>query len=277
VRIVLLALILSGASLAQNPAEPQGVKAPPEVDEALRARISEFYQAHVDGKFRLAYDLVADDSKDLYFAAEKERYTDFSIQKIEYLEDFTKAKAVVACGKEVAMLGKRYPVKLPLATDWKLQDGKWFWYRKQTEGVETPFGTMHPGPGSSQDADKAKRAPRLQALQSLVKLDKREIKLSMSEPSSDQVVVTNHLPGSVSLSVVPPRMPGLEVKLDRKDLAVNEAATLQFRFDPPNKPPRPMARVLLLVFPTNQTIPIRVTFSGGPPEPPAKAAPQEAK
>ena len=266
-RVVLLALILSGASLAQNPTVPEGPKAPPEVEDALRARISEFYQAHVDGKFRLAYDLVADDSKDLYFAADKERYTDFSIQKIEYSENFTKAKAVVACGKEVAMLGKRYPVKLPMATDWKLQDGKWFWYREQTEGVKTPFGTMHPGPGSSQDVDKAKQAPRLQVLQSSVKVDKREVKLSLSEPSSDQVVVTNHLPGTVSLAVVPPRVPGLEVTLDRKDLNTNETATLQFRFDPPSKPPRPIAMVLVRIYPTNQRIPIRVTFSGGPAQP----------
>lgn len=38
-------------------------KAPPNVDEALRARITEFYQYFVDGKFRDADGLVADDSK----------------------------------------------------------------------------------------------------------------------------------------------------------------------------------------------------------------------
>jgi len=62
-------------------------------------------------------------------------------------------------------------------------------------------------------------------------------------------------------------VPGLEVTLDRKDLNTNETATLQFRFDPPSKPPRPIAMVLVRIYPTNQRIPIRVTFSGGPAQP----------
>ena len=41
-----------------------------EMDEALRARIHKFYQAHVDAKYRIADQVVAEDSKDLFFAAQ---------------------------------------------------------------------------------------------------------------------------------------------------------------------------------------------------------------
>ena len=71
-RAGILVLLLGGIALAQE-AGNIFEKAPPEVDEALRARITRFYQAFIDGKFRLADALVADDSKDVFFAAEKRR------------------------------------------------------------------------------------------------------------------------------------------------------------------------------------------------------------
>ena len=46
-------------------------KAPPEVDNALRERVSKFFQAHVDGKFRLAEEVIAEDSKDFFYNMEK--------------------------------------------------------------------------------------------------------------------------------------------------------------------------------------------------------------
>ena len=70
-------------------------KAPPAVDEALRARISKFFQAHIDGKFRQAEVLVAEDSKDFFYSANKPKYLGFEIKEIAYSENFTKAKATV--------------------------------------------------------------------------------------------------------------------------------------------------------------------------------------
>ncbi len=70
-------------------------KAPPEVDAALRARISKFYQAHVDGKYRLAEPLVAEDTKDFFYQANKPHYLSFGITRIDYSDNFTKAKATI--------------------------------------------------------------------------------------------------------------------------------------------------------------------------------------
>src|SRR5579885_1559929 len=66
-------------------------KAPPPIDEALRARVHDFYQAHVSGKFREAFKLVADDSADVFFAAAKQQYKECDTARINYSENFTKA------------------------------------------------------------------------------------------------------------------------------------------------------------------------------------------
>ena len=65
------------------------------VDEALRARIGKFYQAHVDGKFRSAEQYVAEDSKDFFFEMEKQRYLSFREPEISYSDHFTKAKVIM--------------------------------------------------------------------------------------------------------------------------------------------------------------------------------------
>lgn len=46
-----------------------GRSASPEVNQALRARIAEFYQEQVGGKFRHAEALVAEETKDYFYSA----------------------------------------------------------------------------------------------------------------------------------------------------------------------------------------------------------------
>src|SRR5271154_6960023 len=61
-------------------------KAPAPVDEALRARIDKFYGAFIEGKFKDAYLLVADDSQDQFFALPKKQYKVCQIIRINYSE-----------------------------------------------------------------------------------------------------------------------------------------------------------------------------------------------
>src|SRR5579871_5582628 len=94
-RFCLLA-ILPLALAAQDPAELFN-KPPAAVDQALRARITEFFELHVKGDFRKAEALVAEDTKDFFYNGNKPRYLSFEISKIKYNEDFTKAEATVLC------------------------------------------------------------------------------------------------------------------------------------------------------------------------------------
>ena len=124
----ILALLFICCAGAQNPTDLLS-KAPPDVDEALRARVSKYYQAFVDAKPRRAEPLVAEDSQDFFYNMKKTQLLSFEIGKIEYSDSFTKAKAVVIAETYVMALGfGSKPVKVPITSLWKLVDGQWYWY-----------------------------------------------------------------------------------------------------------------------------------------------------
>jgi hypothetical protein len=68
-----LVLLSCFAALGQDSSELFD-KAPPPIDEALRARVDKFYGAFIAGKFKEAYLLVADDSQDKFFELSKDQY-----------------------------------------------------------------------------------------------------------------------------------------------------------------------------------------------------------
>src|SRR5437868_9333254 len=103
-------------------------KAPPAVDEALRARVSQFYQLQSDGKFRQADQMVAEESKDTYFEADKRRCRKFNLVRINYTADFKEASAVVNCDTDMTFSRSIMKVTVPLTTFWKVLDGQWMWY-----------------------------------------------------------------------------------------------------------------------------------------------------
>ncbi len=265
------ALLLAAAACAQAPAD-LFEKAPPQVDEALRARVSKFYQAHVDGKFRAADQYVAEDSKDAFFEADKTRYKGFEITKITYEEQFTKARVVTTCDSDFMAGPRPIPVKMPLTTLWKLVNGEWFWYAlPRGESIATPFGRMAAGKGEGGSASFVNRSPAEAAAEILkqVKVDRNEVKLSSYEPASAEVIVTNQMPGSINLSLDYAGFAGFKVALDRKSIGSGETARIRLECKPENKAAKPTLTVKLLVEPTGQTIPIRVTFAV-PPEVEAK-------
>src|SRR5579863_9630240 len=103
-------------------------KAPPAIDEALRARIDKFYGAFVSGKFKDAYLLVTDDSQDAFFELSKDQYKSYEIVKIRYSENFTKAVAVVGVKSDWRWHGVVTPTTFPLTSNWEVVDGQWYWH-----------------------------------------------------------------------------------------------------------------------------------------------------
>ncbi len=213
VRTMLAGLVLTvGAVLAQAPAE-LFQKAPPDIDEALRARVTKFYQAHVDGKFRAADEMVAEDSKDAFFAADKPRCRAFQIIRLSYSENFSRAKAVVGCDTEMLFPGVGLvPLKQPLGSSWKVLDGQWFWYVdpvSERKDVATPFGTRKAAPGEQPASQGGMPAApvSLESLSGLVKADKKELRFDLQKPATAQVTVTSQMPGRVTLSLEPAVVP----------------------------------------------------------------------
>ncbi len=264
-----LAALCAPYLFAQSPAD-LFEQAPPHLDSALRERVKKFYQAHVDGKFRLADQYVAEDSKDAFFEAEKIRYKSFELIRIAYSEKFTRAAVTVTCETEMLVGLQRVPVKVPLTTRWKLENGEWFWYLPPRGAVvTTPFGTMKAGEETPQGARLPTSLPDLDTLMRQVKADRTEVRLSSYEAAAEEVRITNETGGSITLYAVYNAFPGFMAHLNKTTLANGESAVLRLECKPIDKSPKPATEIRIDVEPLGGTIPIRVTFTV-PPEAEAK-------
>jgi hypothetical protein len=218
-RIALLAALAAGAFAQNAPKPPAGV------DQALRARIKEFYEYHVTEEYRKAEKLVAADSQDVYYIHNKPHYFSFDIEKIEYLDKFKKARVTVLCEQTmngVGFAGKK--VKAPSTSSWKLEKGKWYWYADPEEIATGPMGK------SANAGTKATGAtpPDINKPLDLgaIKADKESVDAKPN--TTQQVTISNGTPGSVSL-VLHQNLPGWEVSFDKANLNPGEKAVATFK------------------------------------------------
>ena len=284
--------LVLGLALAQE--EPRNIfaSAPPDVDQALRARIAKFYQFFVAGKFRLADALVAEDSKDVFFAAEKRKFQDFSIGSVTYSDNFTKAVAVVSCGTDQSFMGTKFPIKLPLTSFWKLEDGEWFWYvipADQQKTYHTPGGDMpRPPTAEEQNSTANNSAPTSiirpmispEQLMKAVQLDREMLTFDSSKASKQVIHLTNSLGGRVSVAATTP-IKGLKVTPSKGEMDAKQELEMEFAFDPGDSSivcsdclahpqDRPAGEVTIVVEPTGQMIRIPIRFLVLPPASAAK-------
>ncbi len=222
-RIPLLVLF-AVAAFAQNADNPFD-KPPADVDKALRDRIYEFYHYHVTGEYRKAEALVAEDTKDFFYSRNKPSYLSFEISKIQYSDNYTRAKAMVLCEQYVMVPGfADKPLKVPIPSTWKLVDGKWYWWVDPEALRETPWGRMTPGPGVRPTSSAFPAIPdSAEPFLHQVKADKQSVRLKPGR--SEQVTITNTAPGpmTVSLAGAPP---GIVAKLDRGEMKIGDKAVL---------------------------------------------------
>ncbi len=253
-------------------------KAPPDVDEALRARIATFYQAHVSGKYHEALKVVAEDALDDFMAAGKDQYKSCEIARINYLENFTRAEATVACKGELHWRAQHMPATMPLSSSWKLVNGQWSWYLLKREAVQTPWGLSRSDPKAGENSQMPVIPPDPMALArdilQKVTLDKTDLTLKGYENSVDEVHIVNGMPGSIRVTVTFPSALGLTVKPDKLELKGGERATIVFAFSADDvkalceacfKPVKPSVTANIQIEPTNQSFPVKITFAI-PPE-----------
>lgn len=247
--------------MAQSP-EDLFSKAPPAIDDALRARASKFYQLQAEGKFRQADDLVAADAKDIYMEADKRRCRKFQIVRINYAEEFSKANVVTNCDTEMLLPPKGITsVTVPLTTFWKSMNGEWFWYVPARDGRDTAFGTMKAGPGEGVSV--VTSGPSVQDVLKMVTVDPKLVKFPAANKEVQSVVVTNGMPGEVQLELAPLKVSDLKLEIDRTQLKANETAKITITYEPGSDYARRFGSsedIRLTVKPLNKVIPIRVVF-----------------
>jgi hypothetical protein len=226
-RILALFALLGGAALAQQTAADLFNKPPADVDRALRARINEFYDDHVKGQYRKAEGLVAEDTKDYFYAGNKPHYLSFELVSIKYSDDFKKAEALLKVEQRVVLPGfDGKPMIFPIPSFWKLENGDWYWYVDKERMYDSPFGRMTPGAFPDQTGKPAEMptiATSLQQFYSMVKADKNEVKLAPG--ASTEVTISNSSPGPITLTARS-STPGIEAHLDQAQVKAGEHAAL---------------------------------------------------
>jgi hypothetical protein len=252
----------AGLCLAQTAPGNTAGPPPPGVDEALRARINQFYQLQVDAKYRQAESLVAEDTKDFYYAAGKPKYLSFEISQIIYSDNFTRAKAVTLCEEHILVLGfADKPIKAPIRSTWKLVDGEWFYYVDPDSLGQTPIGLKSPNagvkgngapPGMPAGMPTAEQIQKmLEQVNTLVKVDKDAVDLKPGETA--KVTIINASSGFMSV-VIQTALDGLDVTPERLELKAQGNAVLTLRATATAK----SGSLTLQVEQTNQVIPIQV-------------------
>jgi hypothetical protein len=253
------------AVCAQSPAD-LFTKAPPHIDQALRDRITKFYQAHVEGKFRVADQYVAEDSKDIFYEADKRRCKAFEIVKITYSEEFRKAQVVTMCDTEMLMMpvGVR-PVKAPLTSFWKRENGEWFWYAIPRGAKESPWGAMKPGEKASGSGLAAgamppgiMQGPDPAAVFKLVTVDTQQLRFRSDQAATQEVKVSNAMPGSITVEVEPVNFAGIQAKVEKAQVAAGESTKVFVSYQPIKPLPGTTASVRIRILPTGRVIPINV-------------------
>ena len=268
-------LLISGFSVLAQDASELFDKAPPAIDDALRARVNKFYELFIGGKFKEAYSLVADDSQDKFFELSKDEYKSCEIIKINYSEKFTKAAVVTSCKADWRWHGVSTLTTFPLTSNWEVVDGQWYWHWEKPTMVPSPFSPTGyiPVPAESNTSN-AGFVPKdigavAQGILSKVVVDRSAVQLKSAETSKEVIHLRNDMPGEISLKLETPNIAGLKVTAAKIDLKAHEETIIAFewRLDDPAiqclacaKAMSTPLKVLVHVEPTNQVLPISVFF-----------------
>ncbi len=230
--LVYLPLLPVAIVLAQEPANLFD-QPPSGVEEALRSRVMKFYQAHVDGKFRMADQYVAEDAKDDFFAADKVKWESCQFVKATYSDNFTKAAVVTACKTQFRFRGHSMPSTAPMTTHWKLIDGEWYWYMLHDSRLMTPAGVMQPGPENTGGTTAIPKDPAEVAREILasVKVEPMSLEIDPTRSSRQEVHVRNSMPGNISVTVDNTGLPGLTIKAPSGPVAQGQEAVIVFEYN----------------------------------------------
>jgi len=252
-----LALALTGATAAQNPSIFK--KAPPEVEEKLRARVTQFYSLYVEGKFRQAEALIAEESKDIFYAMQKAPVRSFQLEQITFDDGFQMATVMVAC-LSAAPRTAAQGIWVPVNGQWKLENGDW---RLLLKGrTTTPFGPM-----KFEDPRSVKPQPFTRPTLEMLKANALQVEpkkvvfpKDLDGGASRLVTIQNNMAGVVHVEVHDPKVPGLALGLGDKNILPNQFTRLEMIYSPPAEKITGTREVRLTLQPLNQEVVIQVEF-----------------
>ena len=262
--------IIPAPAAAQSPAGPT---APPEVDQALRARVNSFLDYESKGDFRKAYELVAEDSRDYYFGATKEKSESFTIDDVQYGTDLSTATVRSTMKRQMMLAG--HPVEVPqlLISRWKVEKGEWVWYHDPSKDVtKTIIGEVPAAPeGPTADsplpkdltqkaavaAEKAIVAPR-------AAIDKKMVEFTFGKEATEQVTFHNSNNGHVRV-YAEVRGAADTITVEPHDIMVKPQADVPFKITYKPRSESSMRGVVLFTlepFGSGIYLPLRIAREG---------------
>jgi hypothetical protein len=223
-RLIFLAIAVTAS--AQQPS-PETAAA----EAALRARAQQFFDLQAAKKYRAAEPLIAADSQDAYYNGNRYNIRGFSIQRVEMLENNTRAKVTI--NAKVTFVAPGVPpmeAGSVIGSLWKVENGQWVWYVDPDAGIDTPFGIYKAptGDGAPPPLIGPGMVPDASTLQRAVTIDKAAITVSR-DTSPQTATISNQLPGPVDLALSSEAIAGVTADLEKKSLLAGEQTLIRFR------------------------------------------------
>jgi hypothetical protein len=204
--------------------------APPEREQALRTAVTTFANAFQEGKLRKAYPLVDEESQEAFLDMAKLKFSKYEWTKLEWADDFTRAKVTLTVDTKWKMPQATVPVRRSWDLAWVWKGGEWLWVHEVPTEVNTPFGVVKARPGEPKadiDLEAAiKNGPKPEDLTALAE-STQEVAFFRSKPSEAEIRVTNPMSGYVTFTADLPRIAGL--KIDRVKKQAGPKETVAFR------------------------------------------------
>ena len=196
-----LLLVAPLVGLAQAPAPPA------DVDQALRAQATAFLKFQMEGKFRKALELVAEDSQDYYLGSTKPKATSLELTKVEYSDNFTKAVVTSTSKQALIMEGRAFEMPSATIDRWKLENGEWKWYHDPSKEVMmTLVGPMQVAtPGTAAAPAELPKQLDQEAIAKAGKsipppsatINRSSLPFTAGKETTEEVVFHNNVPGQV--------------------------------------------------------------------------------
>ena len=278
-----------GAGAAPPAAQiPAGPKAPPEVDQALRARVNAFLDYESKGNFRKAYDLVAEDSRDFYFSgATKEKSASFTVDEVQYGADLSTATVRSTMKRQMMLAG--HPVDVPqlLISRWKLEKGEWVWYHDPSKDVTktiigevpaAPVETTTDSPLPKDLSDKAAKAAAGKIPVPVPAINKKFVAFTLGKEATEEVTFHNSNNGQVRV-YAEPRGVADTITIEPNNVMVSPQADVPFKITyKPHPESSVRGGVLFTLEPFGSVIvlPVRFIREGQTPKSGARGVPAPA-
>jgi len=238
-------LLLAFVSIlpAQDPFRQAPPKAPPEVEQALRSRVTEYYTLYQQGKYRQSEAYISPEGRDAYYAIRKNTIYGFEIKDIQFAPDFQSGKVSVVCQTNVAIQTQGGRMALPVFSTWKLIDGEWYALMGalQGESVNTPFGKMTfnggraavntPNPGVAGGTDLA-TANTLATMFQLKGSPLLQFPANAKEPVTQTIVLSNTGQAKLHVRNEFHDIPGMEIATDPAEIKGGQDMTISFTYKP---------------------------------------------